>query len=85
MSNYLVIGGSSGIGYEVVKKLASNNNKIYIMSRNPNKIEDVENITKISYDVTCTEEGFPSIEEPLKGFNILPRHNKFKANKKFKD
>ena len=23
MSNYLVIGGSSGIGYEVVKKLAS--------------------------------------------------------------
>ena len=72
MSNYLVIGGSSGIGYEVVKKLASNNNKIYIMSRNPNKIEDVENITKISYDVTCTEEGFPSIEEPLKGLVYCP-------------
>ncbi|MBT8382517.1 MAG: SDR family NAD(P)-dependent oxidoreductase, partial [Ignavibacteria bacterium] len=67
MSNYLVIGGSSGIGYEVVKKLASNNNKIYIMSRNPNKIEDLENITKISYDVTSTEKEFPSIEEPFKG------------------
>ena len=72
MSSYLVIGGSSGIGYEVVKKLASADNKIYVISRNPNKIKDLENITKLSYDITNVDEKFPSIEEPLKGLIYCP-------------
>ena len=72
MSSYLIIGGSSGIGYEVVKKLTSAGNKIYIMSRNPDKIEDAEYITKLSYDVTYDDEKFPTIEEPLKGLVYCP-------------
>jgi len=72
MNSYLIVGGSSGIGYEVVKKLTSANNKIYVMSRNPEKIEDAEMITKLSYDVTNVDEKFPSIEEPLKGLIYCP-------------
>jgi NAD(P)-dependent dehydrogenase (short-subunit alcohol dehydrogenase family) len=72
MNSYLIIGGSSGIGYEVVKKLTSADNKIYVMSRNPDKIEDLEFIKKLSYDVTSDEEKFPSIEEPLKGLVYCP-------------
>ena len=72
MSSYLIIGGSSGIGYEVVKKLSLTSNKIYVMSRDPEKIEVSDNITKISFDVTNIDEQFPPIEEPLKGLVYCP-------------
>ena len=72
MSSYLIIGGSSGIGYEVVKKLSSANNKVYVISRKPGKLDDALNIVKISYDVTDGDEKFPSIEEPLKGLVYCP-------------
>lgn len=72
MSIYLIVGGSSGIGYEVVKKLASSGNKIYVMSRDPGKTEISDNITKIAYDITNIDEKFPSVEEPLKGLVYCP-------------
>lgn len=72
MSSYLIVGGSSGIGYEVVKKLASANNKVYVISRKPDKLDDAVNIVKISYDVTSSNERFPTIEEPLKGLVYCP-------------
>ena len=84
MSSYLVVGGSSGIGYEVVKILSSANNKIYVMCRNPDKIVNADRIEKISYDVTNVEEKFPSIEEPLKGLVYCPGTINLKPVKSFK-
>jgi NAD(P)-dependent dehydrogenase (short-subunit alcohol dehydrogenase family) len=87
MSSYLIIGGSSGIGYEVVKKLSLANNKIYVMSRDPEKIEVSDNITKISYDVTNIDEKFPLIDESLKGLVYCPGTINLKPLKslKYKD
>ena len=36
MKNILLIGGSSGIGYELTKKLESDNN-VFVSTRNPDK------------------------------------------------
>jgi NAD(P)-dependent dehydrogenase (short-subunit alcohol dehydrogenase family) len=84
MSSYLIVGGSSGIGFEIVKILSSAGNKIYVMSRNPDKIEDADKITKISFDVTNLEEKFPPIEEPLKGIVYCPGTINLKPVKSFK-
>jgi NAD(P)-dependent dehydrogenase (short-subunit alcohol dehydrogenase family) len=72
LSNYLVVGGSSGIGSEVVKKLTSDDNKVYVISRDPDKIADSENIQKYSYDVSKTDKTYPAIEKPLKGLVYCP-------------
>ncbi len=72
MNSYLIIGGSSGIGLEVVKKLTSSDNKIFVISRNPDKIEDLDKIIKLPFDVTNNDDEFPSIEEPLKGLVYCP-------------
>ena len=85
MSSYLVVGGSSGIGYEVVKQLASAGNKVYVISREPEKIEDSENIKKISYDVTNSDEKFPSIEDSFKGLVYCPGTINLKPVKSLKE
>lgn len=72
MSNYLVIGGSSGIGSEVVKKLTSDNNKVYVISRDPDKIADSKYVQKFSCDVSETDVTLPAIEEPTKGLVYCP-------------
>jgi NAD(P)-dependent dehydrogenase (short-subunit alcohol dehydrogenase family) len=72
MSSYLVVSGSSGIGYEVVKQMASTGNKVYVISRDPEKVEASKKINKISYDVTNSDEKFPSIEDSLKGLVYCP-------------
>jgi NAD(P)-dependent dehydrogenase (short-subunit alcohol dehydrogenase family) len=66
------VGGSSGIGYEVVKKLTSDDNMVYVISRNPDTIDDSDNVIKICYDVTSSDEKFPAIEVPLKGLVYCP-------------
>jgi NAD(P)-dependent dehydrogenase (short-subunit alcohol dehydrogenase family) len=68
----LVVGGSSGIGSKVVKKLTSDDNKVHVISRDPDKIADSKNVQKFSCDVSEKDVTFPEIEEPLKGLVYCP-------------
>ncbi len=36
--NILITGGTSGIGYQLVKQLAARNNKIIVIARDENKL-----------------------------------------------
>ena len=49
MKNILLIGGSSGIGYELTKKLESDNN-VFVSTRNPDKFTG-SNITSSKLDL----------------------------------
>ena len=70
MKNYLVIGGSSGIGKEI-SKLLSNENIIFSTSRNEIN-ESNENIRHIKYDVLEDELDPELLPNQIDGFVYCP-------------
>lgn len=49
MKNYLVIGGSSGIGLELVKKLSATVNQVFVFSRSKEALENLENLENVKH------------------------------------
>ena len=70
MKNYLVIGGSSGIGKEI-SKLLSNENIVFSTSRNELN-ESNENIRHIKYDVLEDELDPELLPDQIDGFVYCP-------------
>ena len=69
MKNILLIGGSSGIGYELTKKLEKDNS-VFVSTRNPDKFTG-SNITsnKLDLDEDYNTDWLP---ESIHGFIYLP-------------
>ena len=70
MKNYLVIGGSSGIGKEI-SELLSNENIVFSTSRNEIN-ESKENIRHIKYDVLEDELDPELLPDQIDGFVYCP-------------
>lgn len=69
--NYLVIGGSSGIGLELVKKLAAAGNQVWSASRQKGEIP--EGVNFIALDVTADESQLKAqIPDVLDGLAYCP-------------
>lgn len=54
--NILVVGGSSGIGLEVVKALRADNENVWVWSRTTKELENIAGITHHRVDVLGDEE-----------------------------
>lgn len=50
MKNFVVIGGTSGIGLETVKQLSNAGHQVYVLSRTNRNLEGLENVTHIQWD-----------------------------------
>jgi NAD(P)-dependent dehydrogenase (short-subunit alcohol dehydrogenase family) len=72
MKNYLIVGGSSGIGLHLAKTLALAGNKVQVLSRNWREAEMPQNITFSSIDITEEVVQFPEITEPIDGLIYCP-------------
>jgi len=78
MSNYIIIGGTKGIGLELAKILA-NENQVWVLARSRNELPENENIHFQSYDVLS--EGALELPEVIHGLaycpgsiNLMPFH-----------
>jgi NAD(P)-dependent dehydrogenase (short-subunit alcohol dehydrogenase family) len=73
MANYLVIGGSSGIGQALVRKMAENqSNKVFASYHLGQNLEKVEGVEYFHFDV---HEHFPAeinLPESIDGFVYCP-------------
>jgi NAD(P)-dependent dehydrogenase (short-subunit alcohol dehydrogenase family) len=70
--NYLVVGGTSGIGSEVVTMLRDNETRIFVLSRGEHPVADHPDVSHHVCDVTADSPVFPEIEEHLNGLAYLP-------------
>lgn len=69
--HYLVVGGSTGIGLQLVKNLSEEGHKVTVLSRTKEALEGIKNVTHLVYDVTSEESA--SLEmDTLDGFAYCP-------------
>jgi NAD(P)-dependent dehydrogenase (short-subunit alcohol dehydrogenase family) len=71
MKNYLVIGGSSGIGKEIAKELSKNGNQVYA-SYHKNIQESDQNLQYFYLDVLEPQQDLSFLPESINGFIYCP-------------
>lgn len=84
--NYLVAGGTSGIGKEIVKQLLASKHRVFVIARNiPEAALQLEAATYFKADCTDSAVVFPEISEPLHGMVYCPGSINLKPFKNIKD
>lgn len=69
--NYLVAGGSSGIGLALTKKLAGDGHTVYVASRTSDNLDGIENVYHLEIDVTKDFE-LSGLPDELHGMAYCP-------------
>lgn len=69
--NYVVVGGSSGVGLELVRLLLSGGNCVLVASRERGALSDIPEIEHQTYDVTKKDAEL-LVPEKLDGFVYCP-------------
>jgi NAD(P)-dependent dehydrogenase (short-subunit alcohol dehydrogenase family) len=70
--NFLVVGGSSGIGLEIVKKLHEKGNGIYVGSRTNDQLTDLDGVHHFTVDVTAESFNLDGLPEVMRGMVYCP-------------
>ena len=69
---YFVVGGSSGIGLEIVRKLSNRGNAVYVGSRTSGPLNSMKEVTHIELDVTWDDFDFSNLPESIDGLVYCP-------------
>ncbi|NDC31273.1 MAG: SDR family oxidoreductase [Bacteroidetes bacterium] len=72
MSQYIIIGASSGIGFQLAKSLTEKGHSIHALSRNKAELETLSNCQFHEVDITMENPNFPIIEGPIDGLIYCP-------------
>jgi len=70
--NYLVVGGTSGIGLEMVKQLDAEDAKVFVLSRTNKNLENLSNVIHLEGDVTKDDFSIEGLPEDLDGIAYCP-------------
>ena len=71
MKHYVIVGASSGIGFELAKKLSTSNN-ITALSRSEKEVNTLSNTTHYSVDISEENPNFPVLDKPIDGLIYCP-------------
>jgi NAD(P)-dependent dehydrogenase (short-subunit alcohol dehydrogenase family) len=70
--NYLIVGGSSGIGLEIVNELNQNGHNIYVASRTNDAIANMSRVHHFPLDVRASDASLNGIPDLLHGLVYCP-------------
>lgn len=71
MKHYVIVGASSGIGFELAKKLSASN-QITALSRSEKNLTTLPNTTYYSVDISEENPVFPALDKPVDGLIYCP-------------
>ncbi len=71
MKHYLIVGASSGIGFELAKKLSASN-QITALSRSEKGLTTLPNTTYYSVDISEENPIYPVLDAPIDGLIYCP-------------
>lgn len=69
---FVVIGGSSGIGLDVVRLLTQSNQRVTVVSRSTHAINELKAVRHISLDITRDELDAGSLPDRIQGMVYCP-------------
>jgi NAD(P)-dependent dehydrogenase (short-subunit alcohol dehydrogenase family) len=72
MQTFLIVGASSGIGFELAKSLTEKGNKVIALSRTDNNLASLNNIAHYQVDISIENPDFPIIDEAINGLIYCP-------------
>lgn len=72
MKNYLIAGGSSGIGLQILQQLSDNNNHIVAFGRNIENHQNTQHVAWHRVNILDEVPLFPQISVPLHGLVYCP-------------
>jgi 3-oxoacyl-[acyl-carrier protein] reductase len=71
MARFVIVGGSYGIGLEIVKQLSSEENEVIVLSRTKEFLSSLKNVEHYYYDANDSTT-FPVIDGAIDGFVYCP-------------
>ncbi|MCU0572933.1 MAG: SDR family oxidoreductase [Syntrophobacteraceae bacterium] len=69
---FLVVGGSSGIGFEIVVRLMEQNHEIYVGSRTNDRLTGFEGVRHVGIDVREPQSHLEGLPEVMNGLVYCP-------------
>ncbi len=69
---FIVIGGSSGIGLDIVRLLTQSNQRVTVISRSIPAINELKAVRHVSLDITRDELGASSLPDRIQGLVYCP-------------
>ena len=70
--NILIKGGSSGIGFELVKLLNDDHHEVYVASRTNERLAKIPDINHLTVDATAESLNLDALQEILHGLVYCP-------------
>jgi NAD(P)-dependent dehydrogenase (short-subunit alcohol dehydrogenase family) len=70
--HFLIVGGSSGIGLEIVKALHEKGNNVYVGSRTNDQLAELAGVHHLPLDVTADPLNLEGLPEVLNGIVYCP-------------
>ena len=70
--NFIVVGGSKGIGLGIVRKLSSRGHGVLVLSRTAESLDSIPNVSHRVFDVTTDQVDRDSLPESIDGVAYCP-------------
>lgn len=71
-NDYVVVGGSSGIGFALTRRLVDDGQKVTVLSRSPGQLSEFSGVRHVPFDVTTDDFPSDALPDQLNGLAYCP-------------